>query len=48
MVQVAAIKAKIDRIQSGLSDSHATAEDNYQLERLLHQVPPPPPPPRRV
>merc|ERR1711971_828651 len=36
-LQLAVIKAKIDGIQAGLSTSQATAEDSYQLERLLHQ-----------
>ena len=37
-VQLAAIKAKVNMIQAGLSSSSATAEDAYQLEHLLHQV----------
>lgn len=37
-MQLAAIKAKLDGLQAGLSTSQATAEDAYQLERLLHQV----------
>ena len=37
-LQLAAIKAKVNVIQAGLSSSSATAEDAYQLEHLLHQV----------
>ncbi|KAK9826927.1 hypothetical protein WJX74_000528 [Apatococcus lobatus] len=35
--QLAAIKAKMDGIQASVCQSHMTAEDSYQLERLLHQ-----------
>ena len=38
VMQLAANKSKIDGLQAGLSTSQATAEDAYQLERLLHQV----------